>query len=238
MSYELANQQISNLRGFKSTSIDVNITFERTHQIFTTFCILRSFMKLMSETLDIFMFVSDIYSVVFINLNRIVTLDSNQGGAVLYSLESRNEFAYQREQKLILTSKPIQVTVFAFSTVVFINLTRHNSSITWDFNISQNFLLAKNLQSLFTRFQLSQELKQCPVIGHILTFSKKTYQFSTEFTEINETKRLKTVAKKIFSFLQSRQMSFDVMQASIHFAKYRSSRPRVFYRVAVLKSCR
>ena len=54
-------------------------------------------MKLMSETLDIFMFVSDIYSVVFINLNRIVTLDSNQGGAVLYSLESRNEFAYQRE---------------------------------------------------------------------------------------------------------------------------------------------
>ena len=93
-------------------------------------------MKLMSEILDIFMFVPDIYSVVFINLNRIVTLDSNQGGAVLYSLESRNEFAYQREQKLILTSKPIQVTVFAFSTVVFINLTRHNSSISLDSNIS------------------------------------------------------------------------------------------------------
>ena len=37
----------------------------------------------MSEILDVFMFVPDIYFVVFIRLNSIVTLGSNQGGAVL-----------------------------------------------------------------------------------------------------------------------------------------------------------
>ena len=145
----VANLQISNLRGFKSTSIDVNITFERTHQNFTTFCILRSFMKLMSDILDIFMFVPDIYSVVVINLNRIVTLDSNQGGAVLYSLENRNEFAYE-------------------------------------------FLRGFSCRKSWNNVQSSA------ISEH---FQKITYQFSTKFTEVNGTKRLETVTKKIFSFL-------------------------------------
>ena len=40
-------------------------------------------MNLMSKILVIFMFVPDIYSAVFISVSSIVTLDSNQGGAVL-----------------------------------------------------------------------------------------------------------------------------------------------------------
>ena len=50
------NLQINNLRGFQSTKVYLNISFERTHQIFSTFCILGFFMKLMSKILVIFMF--------------------------------------------------------------------------------------------------------------------------------------------------------------------------------------
>ena len=73
----IANLQVSSLLRFKSTYVDLNITFERTHQFFSTFCILRFFIKLMFKILDIFMFVPNIYSVVFISLKSIVTLDLN-----------------------------------------------------------------------------------------------------------------------------------------------------------------
>ena len=91
----VANLQISNLRGFQSTKVFLNITFERTHQIFSTFCILEFFMKLMSKILVIFMFLPDIYSAVFASLNSIVTLDSIRE-VQYYSLKSRNWFLYQR----------------------------------------------------------------------------------------------------------------------------------------------
>ena len=73
----VTNLQVSSLRGFTSTEVDLSIAFERTHQFFSTFCILRFFIKLMFEILDIFMLVPDIYPVVFISLKSIVTLDSN-----------------------------------------------------------------------------------------------------------------------------------------------------------------
>ena len=61
----------------------------------STFCILKFFMKLMFKILDIFMFVANMYYVVFIRLNNTVTLGSNQGGAVkvemnLHIKENRN----------------------------------------------------------------------------------------------------------------------------------------------------
>ena len=45
----IANFQTSDFQGWESTQQDLNITFERTHQISSTFCILRFFIKLMSE---------------------------------------------------------------------------------------------------------------------------------------------------------------------------------------------
>ena len=47
-------------------------------------------MMFMSQILGIFMFVSEVFSTVVIILNSIVTLASNQGGAVLNSEKIAN----------------------------------------------------------------------------------------------------------------------------------------------------
>ena len=101
---------------------------------------------------------------------------------------------------MICTSKPIQVTVFAYSTVVFINLTRHNSIITWDCNISYNFLLAKNLYSLLRAFSCRggwNNVQSSAISEHFL---KIIYQIWTEITEINEQKDSKQLLGKYFTF--------------------------------------
>ena len=65
--------QVNDFWSCQSTKVDLR-------QIFSTFCILGSFMKFMSGISGIFMFVSEIHSAVAIGLSNIVTLGSNQGG--------------------------------------------------------------------------------------------------------------------------------------------------------------
>ena len=57
--------------------------FYKTCEVFSKFSIWRFLMMFISEILGIFTFVTDVFFTVVIQLNRIASVASNQGGVVL-----------------------------------------------------------------------------------------------------------------------------------------------------------